>query len=218
MSGTSSTQPAPTDAAPLTPEQRKAYEEIGAAMYSREWFMQRAEDSAAVARELHKALPGCFTPDGVSAVHERGIRKHRGRSDRRKSNCRSATGAGRRTGGAAGAGWVGRCAARTNECNGCCGNSCASSGATADQRAELLARHDSSRTQQANRSRGTMMTVAELIAELQKIPGHKEVRMLWGHKVRPVAFGSNRNPSVIELELDLWSVVYRGPDVILEPR
>lgn len=32
MSGTSSTQPAQTEAAPLTPEQRKAYEEIGAAL------------------------------------------------------------------------------------------------------------------------------------------------------------------------------------------
>lgn len=32
MSGTSSTQPAPTEAAPLTPEQRKAYAEIGAAL------------------------------------------------------------------------------------------------------------------------------------------------------------------------------------------
>lgn len=32
MSGTSSTQPGPTDAAPLTPEQRQAYAEIGAAL------------------------------------------------------------------------------------------------------------------------------------------------------------------------------------------
>lgn len=36
--------------------------------YSREWFLQRAEECAAVARELHKALPGCFTPDGRAIV------------------------------------------------------------------------------------------------------------------------------------------------------
>lgn len=36
MSGTSSTQPGPTEAAPLTPEQRKAYAEIGAALATQE--------------------------------------------------------------------------------------------------------------------------------------------------------------------------------------
>mgnify|MGYP003441695269 CR=1 FL=1 len=50
------------------------------------------------------------------------------------------------------------------------------------------------------------MTVAELIAELQKIPGHKEVWM------STEEFDDDTDPCIVETA----DVIYRGPDVVLE--